>query len=254
MRRTALITLVLFLCSTASPAYARERTDDLLHDAAWWLISDIPVHLVQDYKETFWNPWHFLGMVIATGATFAAHEFDSEISKTFLEDDPLKEFGDFLGEFELWMYASSTTGIFLFSKMLGWEKSALTAGSMFEAFAAATALVFPIKFAVGRKRPDGSDSRSFPSERAASVFAMATIVNAYHGPFFGVPSYVFASLLSFSRIESNKHFFSDIVAGAAIGTLVGLGTAAFHKKEFSQFFIVPSVDEDQVGLSFIFPF
>jgi membrane-associated phospholipid phosphatase len=77
------------------------------------------------------------------------------------------------------------------------------------------------KKTVGRTRPDGSDSLSFPSGHASSAFALATVAQKHYGWKVGVPSYVAASAIGFSRIESNKHYLSDVLAGATLGVIAG---------------------------------
>lgn len=73
------------------------------------------------------------------------------------------------------------------------------------------------KFAVPRNRPDGSSRFSFPSGHAAGTFALAAVSSHYYGAKAGVPLYVLATLVSFSRVTYGKHFPSDVIAGAAIG-------------------------------------
>ena len=77
------------------------------------------------------------------------------------------------------------------------------------------------KKAVGRTRPDGSNNMSFPSGHASSAFALATVAQKHYGWKVGVPSYLAASAIGFSRIERNKHYLSDVLAGATLGVIAG---------------------------------
>ena len=77
------------------------------------------------------------------------------------------------------------------------------------------------KQAVSRTRPDGSDSLSFPSGHTSSAFALATVAQKHYGWKAGVPSYLGASAIGFSRIERNRHYLSDVLAGATIGVVTG---------------------------------
>ena len=92
-----------------------------------------------------------------------------------------------------------------------------TAAQMTQALMLTDLLVMPLKMAVGRTRPDGSDSYSFPSGHTAGAFAIATVLNNNYGPKVGLPAYAFASLMGAARIDERRHFLSDVVAGAAIG-------------------------------------
>jgi membrane-associated phospholipid phosphatase len=78
-----------------------------------------------------------------------------------------------------------------------------------------------LKHSVQRTRPDGSDSLSFPSGHTSTAFSLAAVANHHYGWKVGVPAYVLASGIGLSRIESNRHHLSDVLAGATIGLIVG---------------------------------
>jgi membrane-associated phospholipid phosphatase len=48
----------------------------------------------------------------------------------------------------------------------------------------------------------------------------ATVISHYY-PKSWIPAYLTASLIGVSRLEKNKHYLSDIVAGATLGYIVG---------------------------------
>ena len=77
------------------------------------------------------------------------------------------------------------------------------------------------KKAAHRTRPDGSDTLSFPSGHASTAFAWATVAQSHYGWKVGVPSYLAASAIGFSRISNNRHHLSDVLAGATIGYITG---------------------------------
>lgn len=92
-----------------------------------------------------------------------------------------------------------------------------------------------VKLAVGRSRPfqdpdfDGTDlhpfsggSTSFPSGHTAAAFALATTLgDAIGSTIVQGGLYVIASGTGWARIAQQKHWASDVVAGAAIGILAG---------------------------------
>ena len=78
-----------------------------------------------------------------------------------------------------------------------------------------------LKAVSSRTRPDGSDSLSFPSGHTSTAFAWATVANAHYGWKVGVPSYVAAGAIGLSRVTTDKHHLSDVIAGAAIGYVTG---------------------------------
>lgn len=108
-----------------------------------------------------------------------------------------------------------------------------------------------LKHTVQRTRPDGSDSLSFPSGHASNAFSIATIAQHHYGWRVGVPAYALASAIGLSRIESDRHHLSDVVAGATIGFLVGrtvtrLDGQPAAKKRFVS--IGPATDPHGSGL------
>lgn len=82
-------------------------------------------------------------------------------------------------------------------------------------------VVASLKSAVGRSRPDGSDSRSFPSGHTSGAFAISTILARRHGLRIAVPAYGLATLTAIARMEDKRHYLSDVVAGAALGVAIG---------------------------------
>jgi membrane-associated phospholipid phosphatase len=78
-----------------------------------------------------------------------------------------------------------------------------------------------LKHSVGRTRPDGSDSLSFPSGHASTAFSLAAVAHHHYGWKVGVPAYAFASCIGLTRIEANRHNLSDVLAGATLGLIVG---------------------------------
>jgi hypothetical protein len=77
-----------------------------------------------------------------------------------------------------------------------------------------------VKFTVRRRRPDGSNSVSFPSGHASNAFAGATAIGS-HYPKLRIPGYAVATYIALSRMAANKHHFSDVVAGAGLGYSIG---------------------------------
>lgn len=124
-------------------------------------------------------------------------------------------------------------------------------------------LVGLTKFTVGRARPgaglgtqtfepfEGFD-KSFPSSHAARSFAVAAVfADAYPQP---VPFLVYtgAALISLSRIHTNEHFSSDVLAGAALGFVIGkvLSWRHQHPDILRGWTVLPFVPDARGGLGF----
>jgi membrane-associated phospholipid phosphatase len=84
-----------------------------------------------------------------------------------------------------------------------------------------TAVVGLLKRITDRTRPDGSNDYSFPSGHAAGAFAAATVIAREHGRAVGALAYGAAAAAGYARLANNKHYLSDVVAGAIIGRLIG---------------------------------
>jgi len=90
-------------------------------------------------------------------------------------------------------------------------------------------------FALGRGFRNGGDT-SFPSGHATAAFAAATVVATEgqrwwpHAARFVTPAaYGTATLVALARLYSDKHWASDVVMGAGIGTLSGLAVVHFNE-------------------------
>jgi len=82
--------------------------------------------------------------------------------------------------------------------------------------------VYIVKELTGVQRPDSSDRRSFPSGHTAQAFLAASIVHTEFrdkSPWYGIGAYTLATGVAAFRMINNKHWESDVVAGAGFGIL-----------------------------------
>jgi membrane-associated phospholipid phosphatase len=82
----------------------------------------------------------------------------------------------------------------------------------------------------------GNDYRSFPSGHTVAAFAAAATVTAEtrqwwpHRMFLVAPAmYGGAAMVGVSRMYDNRHWASDVMLGAAIGTFAGTKVVRFHR-------------------------
>lgn len=97
------------------------------------------------------------------------------------------------------------------------------------AYIGAAGITYGMKRLIGRKRPldETLGNPAMPSGHASIIFSVATILG-YQYPRWRIPLYLGAGLVGFSRVYLGRHYTSDVVAGAAIGTAMGM--LVWHKR------------------------
>lgn len=85
-----------------------------------------------------------------------------------------------------------------------------------------TALVTPTKRFINHERPDGSNKKSFPSGHTATAFSTAHFMFREYREtnlLLSLTGYPFAIFTGVYRVINDKHWATDVVAGAGIGIL-----------------------------------
>ena len=167
---------------------------------------------------------HLLPILAIGGVlTAVAWPNDRSVQKE-AHDSPLldiggSDVGDIYGSgYSLLALSAGTWGI---GQITGDAYTRQTARLMFEGLAIDGALVFGAKHLAGRTRPDGSDRLSFPSGHTSGAFTFATILSRRYGWRLGAVGYTLATMTAGARLEDNRHYLSDVIAGATIGIVVG---------------------------------
>ena len=83
-------------------------------------------------------------------------------------------------------------------------------------------LVYPTKKFTSRARPDNSDFHSFPSGHTSNAFVGAEFFWQEYkdkSKLLASTGYIIAATTGYLRLRNNKHWLSDVVAGAGTGIL-----------------------------------
>ena len=117
----------------------------------------------------------------------------------------------------------SMMGLSILLMAYGGEDHRNTGKLLSSAYISAGVMTYGLKRLIRRKRPldDTLGNPSLPSGHAAIAFSAATILG-YRYPKWRIPLYIGAGLVGFSRIYLGRHYTSDVLAGAAIGTTMGV--------------------------------
>jgi membrane-associated phospholipid phosphatase len=173
---------------------------------------------------------------VGGGLALAVHPLDQSFnSKVLSHYDAVNAFfapGKYLGSTQV--QVAFSLGTYAVGRLQDQPKVAHLGMDLLQAQIMTEVLVEPLKFAVHRERPDGSDHQSFPSGHAAVTFATATVIERHLGWRKAVLGYAIASYVAMSRIHDNKHYLSDVVFGAAVGTIAGR-TVVHHKADYWAF-------------------
>ena len=233
--------LCALLCTT--PCGADEPDRSLLNDTKLYVSAPLR------WKTQQWMT--FTGTVLAIGV---AHEFDSSVRHGFepsgghpLDGQDANSTRDALPA------AALLAGTWAFGSLSHDKAGRHEAWNMAEAAGFSAVDTLLLKYISGRRRPNettnpdewfqGGDS--FPSMHASAAFAIGTVFaesgGEEHRWLRRTLGYGIAGATTYARLNDNVHWFSDVVAGAAIG----ISTAHFvmnrdgETERHSGFSVVP---------------
>ncbi len=98
----------------------------------------------------------------------------------------------------------------------------------YKSFGATFVTTHILKNTVKRRRPDGSDTKSFPSGHTSASFQGASFIHFRYGFKYAILPYLGAAFVGYSRVQADKHYVGDVIAGAVIGA----GFAWFFTKPY----------------------
>ena len=178
----------------------------------------------QTLQSTLWMLFFYL--ISLTGYADEGNfflRFDQDIFDAIYDEPPRSEplgttmeIGTYLGD------GRTMLGVSLLLMAYGDDKNRETGRLLTSTFISTGVIVWGTKEIIGRKRPldDVVGNPAFPSGHTAYAFAGATLLgNRY--PKLRIPLYIGAGLVGVTRIYLGRHYLSDVIAGAAVGTITG---------------------------------
>lgn len=203
----------------------------------------------------------YVGGGLTLGVLLLEDSLVDYTQKDLSNDKPLgsfSKFGDLAGQLvpnAIYMLGQSLAAV------NGDPKGYDRAMGMFKASAYAATLTTGLKYAIREPRPGKTSERnSFPSGHSTTAFAFSGYVLEEHGWSWGAPALVISSFVGVSRINDNRHYLHDVLAGATIGMAYGIGISKVDKKKAEgtenkeALTIVPIFDWDTKGLALIYDF
>ena len=103
-----------------------------------------------------------------------------------------------------------------------------------------------LKYTVSRGRPDGSDNTSFPSGHTLIAFTGAELTRMDYGWAWGGGAYAFAAFTGAERLWGDKHWLTDVLAGAGIGILAA-HVGGWLLEPVKDLFGIPTIEWDGFG-------
>jgi membrane-associated phospholipid phosphatase len=251
----------VFLLLALAPAFARGEvtpTPGPLDDPKL-----TPKHLIGDVTEGLYNStghrwnWPAIGIISGTGlGAFLLNRWvDPKIDTTNTPPrlGSLSKGLSRIGQFGPYVVPAIFLGSgFLFPKGSPERQEVfLTTEQLVETFFWTAGSTLALKMATGRIRPDRSDDQSLPSAHASLSFGTAGVIAWRYPWYVGVPSLAAASAVTFSRVDLNRHYASDVALGAGLGLFFSSVVHFYHERfePNSPTALLPVVSKGNYGLA-----
>ena len=154
------------------------------------------------------------------------------------KEKPLKFFKSVPSTIDYMHYSTAALGILAPISGITSKNSLIDRSIYLSAgFLLSSAITLPLKKTMSVLRPDGSDSKSFPSGHATTAFAMAQWLREEYkasNPLLSYSGYFIATASSISRVSYHKHHLADVLMGAGIGMLSTKAIYAIFPNGFSK--------------------
>jgi membrane-associated phospholipid phosphatase len=170
-------------------------------------------------------------LILGTGATvaLAVRPNDRHVTQSVADVDALEDAldpGNGIGSG--YVQAAAAAGAWAIGRATHHPLLAATGVDLIEAQLLNGAFTQALKYSVQRTRPDGG-RYSFPSGHTSAMFATAAVIRQRFGWRAGIAAYALGTYVGAARLGEREHYLSDVVFGAALGTVTGRAVALAHK-------------------------
>ncbi len=198
------------------PALAHNLLDDVKH--------------IPRRNSVYW-------LAAGTVLSLAVHPLDDTLNDRLSTSDTASNVfiaGKYIGSLPVLLGAGAST--YLIGRARNSPRGRHLGMDLIEANILAETITQGIKVVVRRERPIKDDGTraggfAFPSGHASGTFAAATVLQQHLGWKWAIPTYSIASYVAMSRLVDDRHWASDVVAGATEGIIVGR-SVTWHGRNF----------------------
>jgi membrane-associated phospholipid phosphatase len=225
-RQCLILFLLFFVVNTTSVGAQEASFSDLVDDGEALLTTE--------------NAWWLLAGASATVLVYQVEDPEGAVkglNESFL--DPLFDFGNIWGDARVQIPLA--LGCWAVGSMRDDDHLALFGYDLSRGVLLTYGVTSIGKYAFQRTRPNG-DPYSFPSGHTSMAFTTAGVMSRHYGPWGTVAGVTLGVLTGLGRMEDNKHYASDVVAGATIGWIIGRTVARNGPSQDSAWQLVPSVN------------
>ncbi len=191
--------------------------------------------------EVYYLGASFLLSLAAMPTDRTVQDFTQRNTSLFADD-----YFDFVDNYGLKTSAAIFTAVpYLYGLVSGDEYVRVTGRLVGESIILAGVVTGSLKIILGRARPTNQDDNynfqyfelddeynSFPSGHTTIAFAISSVVAGRVNRWWAyVGAYGLSASTAYARMYKNRHWFSDVLLGAAIGTLSGLAVMDAHDND-----------------------
>ncbi len=268
--------LILFLFITlATPFFVWSQQDTSVQKvnfnkkyvASYWHDTKKIVTSPARWRAAEWSA--FAGVI---GASVATYFYDDEIFDFFERNgtettDAISKY--VIGPWGNGMYSIPLLGIiYITGRKNNHHKNVALTG--LKAFLLSGGAAVLVKHLTHRHRPSDDDlpdpylwegpypftldNTSFPSGHTTTAFAIASVLaRGYKDKIWiGITSYSVATLVGLSRLHDGEHWATDVIAGAALGTAIGLTLSSINFSAKDNIDLGPTAFRGGYGIRFAY--